>query len=334
MSNTKRLIIGIAVFFLGFVSMANIAYLGFLGFVLAIALFVVSCVMFSKIDPPQEYSEEYTFSDSERKDIKDNLETTYKLSLLVLLAEVMKADDKQLVCEFDRVKDVIRRHYKTSERESAIQQFKNFLTADNNFSFISSTCNTINIIAQKFGYAKRELLMELLSVAYADDDLCVHEEILIKDIAEFLGISLNEYESIKALFLIKRAQGDYDFSSDAKKQKANSGQKEKNSKKSKKNDSKDKYKNNNGDGANGSDNSKGSDGNTNYGMPEDKAYKILGVANNATIDEIKKAYRALAIIYHPDKAARLGDEAIRQATESMKQINVAWDVVKMARGIK
>lgn len=333
MSNTKRLIIGITALILIFVSIEETAYLGYFSFVLAMALFVVSCVMFSKIDPPQEYSEESTFSDSERKDIKDNLETSYKLSLLVLLAEVMKADDKQLVCEFDRVKDVIRRHYKYSERESAIQQFKNFLTADNNFSFISSTCNTINIIAKKFGYAKRELLMELLSVAYADDDLCVHEEILIKDIAEFLGISLNEYESIKALFLIKRAQGDYDFSSDAKKQKANSGQKEKNSKKSKKNDSKGKSKNN-GDGANGSNNSKGSDSNTNYGMPEDKAYKILGVANNATIDEIKKAYRALAIIYHPDKAARLGDEAIRQATESMKQINVAWDVVKMARGIK
>lgn len=333
MSNTKRLIIGITALILIFVSIEETAYLGYFSFVLAMALFVVSCVMFSKIDPPQEYSGESTFSDSERKDIKDNLETSYKLSLLVLLAEVMKADDKQLVCEFDRVKDVIRRHYKYSERESAIQQFKNFLTADNNFSFISSTCNTINIIAQKFGYAKRELLMELLSVAYADDDLCVHEEILIKDIAEFLGISLNEYESIKALFLIKRAQGDYDFSSDAKKQKANSGQKEKNSKKSKKNDSKGKFKNN-GDGANGSNNSKGSDSNTNYGMPEDKAYKILGVANNATIDEIKKAYRTLAIIYHPDKAARLGDEAIRQATESMKQINVAWDVVKMARGIK
>jgi DnaJ-domain-containing protein 1 len=42
----------------------------------------------------------------------------------------------------------------------------------------------------------------------------------------------------------------------------------------------------------------------------------------------------LAIKYHPDNAANLGDEAIRQATESMKQINEAWEVVKMARGIK
>jgi len=42
----------------------------------------------------------------------------------------------------------------------------------------------------------------------------------------------------------------------------------------------------------------------------------------------------MAIQYHPDKVYSLGDEAIRQATETMKQINKDWDVVKMARGIK
>ena len=56
--------------------------------------------------------------------------------------------------------------------------------------------------------------------------------------------------------------------------------------------------------------------------------------SNATDEEIKKAYRAMAIKYHPDNASNLGDEAIRQATESMKQINMAWEMVKMARGIK
>ena len=65
-----------------------------------------------------------------------------------------------------------------------------------------------------------------------------------------------------------------------------------------------------------------------------EAYDILGVEGNASDAEIKKAYRVLAMMYHPDKFASLGDEAVRQATESMKQINAAWDVLKSARGMK
>ena len=65
-----------------------------------------------------------------------------------------------------------------------------------------------------------------------------------------------------------------------------------------------------------------------------EAYDILKVDSNASDAEIKKAYRVLALMYHPDKVSSLGDEAVRQATESMKQINQAWDVVKEARGMR
>lgn len=51
-------------------------------------------------------------------------------------------------------------------------------------------------------------------------------------------------------------------------------------------------------------------------------YAILGVDRNASADEIKKAYRKLALQYHPDK--NRGDKA---AEEKFKQINEAYAVL-------
>lgn len=51
-------------------------------------------------------------------------------------------------------------------------------------------------------------------------------------------------------------------------------------------------------------------------------YSILGIDKEATADQIKKAFRKLAVKYHPDKAA--GDKS---AEEKFKQINEAYDVL-------
>ncbi len=51
-------------------------------------------------------------------------------------------------------------------------------------------------------------------------------------------------------------------------------------------------------------------------------YKILGVSENATQDEIKQAYKKLAMKYHPDRNP--GD---KQAEEKFKEINEAYSVL-------
>lgn len=66
---------------------------------------------------------------------------------------------------------------------------------------------------------------------------------------------------------------------------------------------------------------------------EETAYKILDVSKDATDDELKKAYRKMALKYHPDKVEHLGEDVKRAATEKFKELNSAWESIKKQRGI-
>jgi molecular chaperone DnaJ len=59
-------------------------------------------------------------------------------------------------------------------------------------------------------------------------------------------------------------------------------------------------------------------------MTKNDYYEILGVSRNASEDEIKKAFRKLAIEWHPDK--HRGDKKAK-AEEKMKEINKAYEVL-------
>ncbi|MBN2778893.1 MAG: TerB family tellurite resistance protein [Bacteroidales bacterium] len=70
-------------------------------------------------------------------------------------------------------------------------------------------------------------------------------------------------------------------------------------------------------------------------VPEtDSAYEILGISKNASEDEIKKAYRNMAVKHHPDKVANLGEDIQNAAKQKFQTINDAYNKIKKERGIK
>ncbi len=67
---------------------------------------------------------------------------------------------------------------------------------------------------------------------------------------------------------------------------------------------------------------------------EDWAYEVLEIKKEATDDEVKKAYRRMAMKYHPDKLAGMGEDIKQQSTEKFRKINEAYEHIKSVRGMK
>lgn len=66
----------------------------------------------------------------------------------------------------------------------------------------------------------------------------------------------------------------------------------------------------------------------------DEAYKVLEVSPDATEQELRAAYRRLALKHHPDRVATLGEDVRKAAEEKFQEINNAKERVWKARGMK
>lgn len=64
------------------------------------------------------------------------------------------------------------------------------------------------------------------------------------------------------------------------------------------------------------------------------AYQVLEIDRSATDEEVKKAYRRMAMKYHPDKVAQLGEAVQKAAHEKFKKVQEAYEAIQKERGMR
>jgi len=72
------------------------------------------------------------------------------------------------------------------------------------------------------------------------------------------------------------------------------------------------------------------------GQSLQQSYAALGIKADASAQEIKRAYRKLISQYHPDKLVSQGlpEEMMEMSKKRVREINAAYDKIKVSRGIK
>ena len=63
------------------------------------------------------------------------------------------------------------------------------------------------------------------------------------------------------------------------------------------------------------------------------AYRVLEITPDASDEELKKAYRRMALKYHPDRVAHLGDDVQKAANAKFQDLNASYEQIKKERGI-
>lgn len=69
-----------------------------------------------------------------------------------------------------------------------------------------------------------------------------------------------------------------------------------------------------------------------YFRDAESDYKILEIEPSASVEEIKKAYRKMAVKFHPDKVLDLGEEVQKAAKEKFQKVQEAYENIKKQKG--
>jgi DnaJ like chaperone protein len=188
----------------------------------------------------------------------------FGVSLLVLIAAMMKADGKVVKAELDYVKQFFIRQFGPESSREALMMLKDILKQD---IPVRDVCFQIS---RNMDYSSRLQLIHLLfNISVSDAAVHAAELETIERMSVYLGINVSDFTSIKNMF-----------------------------------------------------------------VPEtNSAYKILEIGPSATDEEVKKAYRKMAMKYHPDKVSHLGEEFRKTADEKFKKVNEAYERIKKERNI-
>lgn len=237
--------------------------------------------------------------------------------MLSLMTSVMCCNGSPSVKQLDIIKEFIRTQYKKASEDKQKQMLKKVQQFMKERYTISGATNLL-LKMQEMQRDKRVELMELLlKLAYADGGYDEQEKIELWRIAKGLRVD----------FLFN---GSYSKFSNTTIHSTNSSQQRQSS------GNYGGYNNYNGRSRGSSSGYQGSahQSSSYYSQPSDWDYTLLGLTKTATNDEVKKAYRKLAMKYHPDRLTEKSEAEKKTASKKFEEITAAYDCICNQRGIK
>ena len=215
--------------------------------------------------------------------------------LLRLTSAIVKSDStgNMQKSELNFVRDYLLRTFGPEMATKSLYQLREYLNEDID---IPTLCHNFS---QKATINEKLILIQFLfGLSAADGNIDTGELKMIQNISDWIGLSRNDFESLKAMFFARQYQ--YQYQQQYQQQ--------------------------------SSYNRSTSSGSFQYNNLEND-YKILEISSTVSDEEVKKAYRKLAMKHHPDKVNHLGDDVRKSAEENFRLLNQAYERIKKARGM-